>query len=152
MLDFNPMELMIIGALGVLLFGERLPEVGRSVGKQLSQLKKGMRAVQDQIREAVDTSVSGSTTPGHEPGEIYYDEVDDREEATAPKFEPPPLTQEPAKPASAAGGSDDQGVAPGRSQPPRNSLRTEPLGWNDPPIGAGASEPPEGGHPVSGRA
>jgi sec-independent protein translocase protein TatA len=37
------MELMIVGVVAVLLFGKRLPEVGRSMGKSIVEFKKGMR-------------------------------------------------------------------------------------------------------------
>jgi sec-independent protein translocase protein TatA len=37
------MEIMIVGVVAVLLFGNRLPEVGRSLGKGLIEFKKGLR-------------------------------------------------------------------------------------------------------------
>ena len=75
----GPMEMMIILVIAVLLFGKRLPEVGRSLGKGIIEFKKGIHG----IEEEVESATSASTTGGS------YDEVDDREEATAPKFEPP---------------------------------------------------------------
>ena len=43
----GPMEMMIIGIVAVLLFGKRLPEVGRSLGKGLVEFKKGLHGVED---------------------------------------------------------------------------------------------------------
>ena len=43
MFGLGPMELMIVGVVAVLLFGKRLPEVGRSMGKSIVEFKKGMR-------------------------------------------------------------------------------------------------------------
>ncbi|HEX4144285.1 MAG TPA: twin-arginine translocase TatA/TatE family subunit [Pirellulales bacterium] len=43
MFGLGPMEVMIVGVVAVLLFGNRLPEVGRSLGKGLIEFKKGMR-------------------------------------------------------------------------------------------------------------
>ena len=40
----NPVTMLVLGALAVLLFGERLPEVARSIGKGLMEVKKGSRA------------------------------------------------------------------------------------------------------------
>ena len=74
----GPMELLIIGAIAVLLFGKRLPEVGRSLGKGLVEFKKGLHGIEDEIESVADSSTT--TTGG---------EVEDREEATVPKFEPP---------------------------------------------------------------
>ncbi len=76
----GPMEMMIILGIAVLLFGKRLPEVGRSLGKGIVEFKKGVRGIEDEF----DSAASATTTTA--PAE---DEADDHEEATAPKFEPP---------------------------------------------------------------
>jgi sec-independent protein translocase protein TatA len=47
-------EILIISAVGLLLFGSRLPQVGRSLGRSIVQFKKGLRDVQDEVDEAVD--------------------------------------------------------------------------------------------------
>lgn len=79
----SPLTLLFLGALAVMLFGERLPEVARSFGKQFMELQKGVRGIQRDFENAVYSSTSIDTTsPGQEP--------EDHEEATAPKFEPPP--------------------------------------------------------------
>lgn len=47
--SFGWQEIAIILVIGVLLFGRRLPEVGRNVGRSIVEFKKGLRGVQDQI-------------------------------------------------------------------------------------------------------
>jgi sec-independent protein translocase protein TatA len=78
----SPTTMLILGALAVLLFGERLPEVARSFGKGLMEVKNGMRGIQREIEDAVNSAATVDTTP-------RYAEPEIREEATAPKFEPP---------------------------------------------------------------
>ena len=78
----NPVMMLILGALAVLLFGERLPEVAKSFGKQFMELKNGVHGIQREIENAVNSATS-IDTPSR------YQEPEDREEATAPKFEPP---------------------------------------------------------------
>lgn len=75
----GPTEMLIIGVVAVLLFGKRLPEVGRSLGKGIVEFKKGLHGIEDEIDSATSSSIKHTT----------HDEPDDREEATAPKFEPP---------------------------------------------------------------
>lgn len=41
-------EMMVVLALGLLIFGRRLPEVGRSLGRTIVEFKKGMRGVDDE--------------------------------------------------------------------------------------------------------
>lgn len=49
-------ELLVIGVIAVLIFGRRLPEVGRSLGQGLVEFKKGLRGVKDDVKEAVDST------------------------------------------------------------------------------------------------
>ncbi len=90
----GPMEMIILGGLAVLLFGKRLPEVGKSVGKGLMEFKKGLRGITAEIEDSVN-----DTTPARKKkssSASRYSEIDDRDEATAPKFEPPPAEEAPA--------------------------------------------------------
>jgi sec-independent protein translocase protein TatA len=47
-------EWIIIAAIGLLLFGKRLPEVGRSLGKGIVEFKKGLKGVEDEVESASD--------------------------------------------------------------------------------------------------
>ena len=84
-LDFLGFQgLLILAILGVLLYGERLPEVAAKFGRQFMQLKKAAQAVRDEIESvALDAKHSVSRS-------LETTAEQDREEATAPKFEPPP--------------------------------------------------------------
>ena len=72
----GPMEMVIIGVVAVLLFGKRLPEVGRSLGRGIVEFKKGVRGVEEEIETATSRSHHS------------YDE--ERDEPSAPRFDPPP--------------------------------------------------------------
>jgi sec-independent protein translocase protein TatA len=48
----GPFEWLIIGAIGLLLFGKRLPEVGRSIGKTIVEFKRGMKEVEAEVNQA----------------------------------------------------------------------------------------------------
>ena len=47
---FAPSHIIIMLIVGVLLFGKRLPEIGRSLGKGLVEFKKGMQGVEDDLQ------------------------------------------------------------------------------------------------------
>ncbi|GDY09938.1 MAG: twin-arginine translocase TatA/TatE family subunit [Planctomycetota bacterium] len=89
MFGSHPMELIIVGVVALLLFGKRLPEVARSLGKGITEFKKGVRGIEDEV----DTSSTSSSRPSSRPA------AEDRPvETTAPKFEPPKF--EPSDPNS----------------------------------------------------
>ncbi len=48
-MNMGPMEMMVLLGLGVLLFGRKLPEVGRSLGKGIVEFKKGLKGLEDDI-------------------------------------------------------------------------------------------------------
>lgn len=81
-------EILIIMTLGVLLFGRRLPEVGRSLGKTFVEFKKGVRGLEDEM----DTSATPS-----KPAELPADSArpPQRVTASAPKFEDAPANSAP---------------------------------------------------------
>jgi len=45
-------EIIMILLVGLLLFGRRLPEVGRSLGKSIVEFKKGLKDVSTEVEEA----------------------------------------------------------------------------------------------------
>ncbi len=45
-------ELLVLGAIGLLIFGKRLPEVGRSLGKGIVEFKKGLSGIEDDADQA----------------------------------------------------------------------------------------------------
>jgi len=47
--NLGPWEYLIFGAVLLLLFGRRLPEVGRSLGQGIVQFKRGLRDIEDEV-------------------------------------------------------------------------------------------------------
>lgn len=52
MFGLGGQEILLLLVLGVLLFGRKLPELGRSVGKTMVEFKKGMRGIEDEVSES----------------------------------------------------------------------------------------------------
>jgi sec-independent protein translocase protein TatA len=51
-------EWIVIGIIGLMLFGKRLPEVGKSLGKGIVEFKKGLKGIEDEIDEGVNRAPS----------------------------------------------------------------------------------------------
>jgi sec-independent protein translocase protein TatA len=75
-------EIMLILGAGVLIFGKRLPDVGRSLGKGIVEFKKGLRGLEDEVETA--------SQPRSEPAALEAPRPPQRVAATAPKFEEAP--------------------------------------------------------------
>ena len=91
----GPSEMLVLAIIGVLLFGRKLPEVGRYLGKGIVEFKKGIKGLEDEFDPA--TAPRQETTAiaeQHRPPQ--------RVVTTAPKFEDnvttPPGVTTPPKP------------------------------------------------------
>lgn len=48
---FSPMHILLFLVVALLLFGRRLPEVGRSLGKGIMEFKRGLHEVSDELKQ-----------------------------------------------------------------------------------------------------
>jgi sec-independent protein translocase protein TatA len=82
LLELGTQEIMLLLVLGVLLFGRNLPQLGRSLGKTVTEFKRGVKGLED------DTE----PTPGSPPRTVDPEPVrpPQRVTSTAPKFEDAP--------------------------------------------------------------
>lgn len=62
---FRGPDLIILLGVGLLIFGKRLPEVGRGLGRSIVEFRKGLKGVHDEIDDSVvkPTSVSAMINP-----------------------------------------------------------------------------------------
>ena len=95
MFNLGPMEMIIVMGIAVLLFGKRLPEVGRSLGKGIVEFKKGLNGVADDLdisgtgghsSSSYGSSWRSETRPSGEPA---------YSESAVPKFELPGAASSP---------------------------------------------------------
>ena len=92
--QLGPMELAVVMGIAILLFGKRLPEVGRSLGKGIVEFKKGLRGIETEFDLTSMTSTPDRVPPP--PPQSPPPPV--------PKFEPPtsaPIAQFPPPPPNA---------------------------------------------------
>src|SRR3990172_5527940 len=79
--SLGPQEMIIVGIIALLLFGKRLPEVARSLGKGIVEFKKGVQGIEDDVDRATYPPKRTES-----PRPVPHQEA---QEVTAPKFEPP---------------------------------------------------------------
>jgi len=48
----GPMEMLIVALVALLLFGNRLPSVMRSMGRGITEFKKGIQGIEDEVERA----------------------------------------------------------------------------------------------------
>jgi len=70
-------EMMVIGIVALLIFGRRLPEVGRSLGRGIVEFKKGLSGIEDEVK---DLSASGSGAAPKKLASTPADKPEAREE------------------------------------------------------------------------
>lgn len=63
-------ELILFAMVGLLIFGKRLPEVGKSLGKSIVEFKKGLSGVEDSVQGHAPSNppVEGQSGPTAYPG------------------------------------------------------------------------------------
>ena len=104
------LEMMMLLGIAVLLFGKRLPEVGRSLGKGIVEFKKGLSGAMDELDisgtgrstwNSGSSARSSSTASSHESESPYTHQ-------SVPKFEVPGVQSTMDSPT----GMEDQSSAP----------------------------------------
>ncbi len=78
MLGLSPSHVLIFGIIAILLFGNRLPNVARSLGRSLTEFKKGMNDLEHEFKSTVYSEPTQRVT---------YNEQS--EQPAGPRFEPP---------------------------------------------------------------
>ena len=87
MFGFSFGTILMLAVVSVMLFGKRLPEVMRTAGKHFADFKKNLRS----IEEAISSTTAEVDRAAYRTRSSY--DTEDREEATAPRFEPPPAPE-----------------------------------------------------------
>lgn len=93
MFGIDTPEMMILFVVALLLFGKRLPEVARTVGKGVADFKKGLSGLNDEVYTGIHGNANpgyGSNTNSNRPApQPRPAPIERREESNVPRFDPP---------------------------------------------------------------
>lgn len=98
------MEILLLALLAVIIFGpQKLPEIGRSIGKSMREFKDSVSGVTD-MQDAISgvNDVRSAMTPTNLAGAFVPGVKDVQESVAAAKDMANPLAGETAKPEAAA--------------------------------------------------
>jgi len=84
----GPGTVILILLLGVLLFGGRLPEMARDIGKGLLEFQKGMNEWGNEAKKTIFDEPS-AVAKATEEDPVPTPKPKTQQETSAPKFEPP---------------------------------------------------------------
>jgi sec-independent protein translocase protein TatA len=87
MFGLGPLEIVVIGALAVMLYGKKLPEVGRSVGQSIAELRKQWATISRDLD--VSAHLEGRDARPARPARRFDDEGVGAASISAPRFDPP---------------------------------------------------------------
>lgn len=59
--QFGPFEIALVAIAALILFGKKLPEVARSMGKGITEFKKGIRDVETEVEKPVDDAAPAAS-------------------------------------------------------------------------------------------
>jgi sec-independent protein translocase protein TatA len=114
----SEVQILIILVIGILLFGRKLPEIGRSLGKGIVEFKKGLKGMEEDVHDTGSPHVSSAP---QQPA-IDQPRPPQRVTASAPKFE------EPAAPKFQDTTPRFEPPAPQPEEKPHNITPTPPQG------------------------
>lgn len=63
MFGLGPLEIVVIFVIALLLFGKRLPEIGKGVGKSIVEFKKGLAGIEDDLQTPNQTPSQSAQQP-----------------------------------------------------------------------------------------
>ncbi len=89
MFGLGGQEILLLLVLGVLLFGRKLPEIGRSLGKTMVEFKKGMKGIEDEVSENPQPRAAIEPEPVRPPQRVTPSSAPKFDDAPAPSAVPP---------------------------------------------------------------
>jgi sec-independent protein translocase protein TatA len=93
----NAWQVLLLLGIGVLLFGRRLPELGKSLGKSIVEFKKGLKGMEDELDPSASPRHDTAPSDAVRPPQRVTSPTGPRFDNAGPKFEETNVTPTPPK-------------------------------------------------------
>ena len=70
--------LIIIAIIALLIFGKRLPDVARNLGKGIVEFKKGVKGIEEEVEDSSSQSSPQVSSSGDSSGSAYQKSEQDK--------------------------------------------------------------------------
>lgn len=87
MFGLGPLEILVIAAIAVMIYGKRLPEVGQTVGKTVGQLRRQWQAMSREFELAATLDAQPAA---RRPAAARRLDDEGQQTVASPKLVPPP--------------------------------------------------------------
>ncbi|HXX80076.1 MAG TPA: twin-arginine translocase TatA/TatE family subunit [Thermodesulfovibrionales bacterium] len=109
MFDLGIQELIVIFVVALIVFGpKRLPELGKTLGKGLFELKKAMEGIKEQINEEAESTHPPTDNPPLQ--EVIKDEEHAHSDSAYAPPQGPPVTEGEETERDVSAGSKRKGI------------------------------------------
>jgi len=88
MFGLGPFEIVLIGAIAVMLYGKRLPEVGRTFGKTVGDLRRQWQTLSRELEIAANADAAVERTRRPASARIAREEEAGAPLVESPRFDP----------------------------------------------------------------
>jgi sec-independent protein translocase protein TatA len=88
MFGLGPLEIVLIGAIAVMLYGKRLPEVGRTFGKTVGDLRRQWQTLSRELEMAANADATLERSRRPAATRIAREEESGARLVESPRFDP----------------------------------------------------------------
>jgi len=128
--NIGPVAMLVLMVVALIIFGKRLPEVARNLGKGIVEFKKGVKGIEDDVDNA-SSSYPQQQYPQQQ--QQYPQQQQQQQQQYQPQDQYQYPEQQQGQYDPYAGYTPQEGQGPAQSQPPPQQQQNPPQQQQQPP-------------------